>query len=304
MRLKTVSVVAVLTVVMTAPVAWCQEDTAKVGYLRPTTKKIDMTIPWLNWVEEDVPVHGYLGVDDFFNVREANPNIGAKQWEFEIGMIWQTFEDGTNRDDDFGLGASIKYGYTDDFNIEFEFQPVNFGDGSDIDGLDGGDDGNGETALKAFWQIAPEQDIWPAIALSGTMRIPSGEGSSNLDGTLTMMLTKTVYSGVRSHLQGFVMTANGSRGDFDHDAFGGRENFQWGVGAGLDFMINDQNLFLINYSHKTSDFEDADEQDVLEAGWVYDLADNQQLMLGVNGNINPERGDAHWTGKVQYALSW
>src|SRR5262245_36447597 len=53
-------------------------------------------------------VYGYREVSDFFNIREANPQVDKGEWEFETQGGWATYSNG--EDDNFGLQQSIKYG--------------------------------------------------------------------------------------------------------------------------------------------------------------------------------------------------
>lgn len=292
-------------------------NSVKVLDLRWGSKQID--IPVLETYERDVTDRGYLGVDDFFNLREANSNIRCGQWELELGAAWMTYESGSDRDDDFTLTPSLKYGITDQVFFEVGLSPINFFDGTGIGGHDQDEDlsvspgarikeadnGNGDTSMKLFWQMFAERDIWPAAALWLEGRFPTGDGSEKIDGTLNLNLTKTLYDCVRGHLGGFVKTANGSRGDFDREfEFGDRRDFQWGVGAGLDFLITDTDLFLVNYVNRSSEYKGNATTHLYEAGWVHDFGQSE-LMLGADyADTRGENEGPRWTGKIQWSITF
>ncbi len=61
-----------------------------------------------------VKSHDYREISDFFNVREANVNTVANEWELELEGEWVT---GTGGDDDFEFTPNLKYGLNDDMFI-------------------------------------------------------------------------------------------------------------------------------------------------------------------------------------------
>jgi hypothetical protein len=293
------------------------EGSAKVLQLRFVPHTVSFDVPKLETYTRDVPVRGYRGVDDFFSVREANSNIKSGQWEFELEAGWSTFRSGDGRDDDFMLRPSLKYAFTDTNFIEVGLLPINLGDGSDvrdsdfvdIDGFSDDshvDDGAGDVLLRYFWQMAPEQDIWPAAAMWFDTRIPTGEGSEKFDFTWNMSLTKTLYDGFRAHLAGFLMSANGARGDLnDRDYFGDRRDFQWGIGAGVDFAVTESDLMVLNYMNRSSHYDGNGTNHIYEAGWVHNLDDCNRLMLAATYDDNEDAEEGpRWSGRFQWAVSF
>ncbi|MBI5764725.1 MAG: hypothetical protein HZA51_14510 [Planctomycetes bacterium] len=248
-------------------------------------------------------VYGFKGVNDFFNIREANSDVKACEWEFMIGSNWSTFHSRKHRDDDFTMTPSIKYGITDDLFAEMELLPVNLGDGLNLPNSDGAD-GTGDIALKLFWQFLHETDCLPAMAIWGEARLPTGENSEKVDGTLNLNLTKTICGPLRAHLQGFVMTANGSRGDWDRIEFGDRRHFQWGVGPGLDYAINECNMIVFNYLNRSSDYYGSHNNNILELGYVYTINECSYLRAAVDVDTHSDADGAHWSAKIQYAYSF
>ena len=74
----------------------------------------------------------------------------------------------------------------------------------------------------------------------------------------------------------------------------------------LDFAVNDQNVFLINYQNRSSEYDGNGTTNAYEVGWVHHLAENQQLMLATT--YNDTQGDweegAEWNARVQWSISW
>lgn len=260
----------------------------------------------------------YLGVDDFFRVREANPNVKDCVWQFELKSAWSTWRSGSGRDDDLTFSPSIKYGVTEDLFLEFEVLPVNIGDGGDfaargdVSGRRGrpnrgisGDEGNGEINLKLFWRFLREQDVMPAMAVWSELRLPTGEGSEKMDWNIHLNMTKTIFDRFRAHLTGWAETANGSRGDFDNDRFGGRRDFQWGFGTGVDYSLDESNVLVLNYENRSSNYDGNANVNSFEAGWVHHLSASQQLMVGaVYDDVRGLQEGPRWTGKVQWSVAF
>ncbi|MFQ6049144.1 MAG: hypothetical protein ACE5K7_07255, partial [Phycisphaerae bacterium] len=192
----------------------------------------------------------YREVSDFFNIREANPQVARGQWEIEVGGAWVTNSDGTD-DDVLFPEVTLKYGFTDDFFVEIENLPLNLGDG--------GDRGNGDLALVAFYRFVRENQSIPAVAGWAEMRIPSGQGSSKVDAEFHANLTKTFGERFRVQFEGFVETANGGRGQEDEN----RRHFQWGLGPGLDYQFDEKTLGLMNYRIASSEQRGRREVNVL-----------------------------------------
>lgn len=281
--------------------------------------KTQIELPVLETYQRDVVMEGYRGVDDIFLIREANPNVSQGQWQFELAVGWDIWKSGDGNDDNITLTPSIKYGITDDFNIELEVLPINFGDGSRIEGVedfnnntglfeddDDAKDGLGELNFKMFWRLWEEQGLAPAFAMWSEIRIPSGENSEKFDGTLHFNFTKTMWDGVRGHLAGFIKTANGSKGDYNQNNIGDRRDFQWGVGTGMDFALDDQNLLVVNYLNHSSQYDGNSTTNSVELGWVHHLSDTQQLQIATRYNDTNggfEEGP-RWSTNIQWSVAW
>jgi hypothetical protein len=302
MRAKVVRLIAVLVVMGGVSSVWAQDPAPEPAPSYDT---------------------GYMGVDNVFLIREANPNVTQGEWEFELGTVWQTYKSGARRDDGFAVESSIKYGFTDTFYLELGVLPINLGDGTGIGFSDSvryydvpvedlvwsdesePKNGNGESAIRAFWQFLPEEDVMPAMALSGEVRMPTGDGSNGIDGTLFLHVTKTLSEAVRGHFQGYLKAADGARGDLDRPVFGDRRHFQYGVGLGLDFALNEDNLLLLNYQNRASEYYGSSSVNSIEVGWVHHLAENQDLQIaGTYNDTEDPAFDGRWQARVQWAIAF
>jgi hypothetical protein len=234
--------------------------------------------------------HDYREVSDFFNIREANANLEKGEWEFETAAEWVT--GAGEGDDDFSLKPSLKYGITNDLWVELEVLPLNLGDG--------GDQGNGDLALAVFYQFIHETDMLPAFAAWAEMRIPSGEGSSGVDGELHFNLTKTLFPKFRTHLEGFIETANGGRGDEDVN----RRPFQWGVGPGFDYQIDDKTIAVLNYLMRSSEERGHHNQNILEVGVARELFPGQHLKAAVDIGLDGQEETPEFGAKLQWSIEW
>jgi hypothetical protein len=231
----------------------------------------------------------YREISDFFHVREANINTAAGEWELELEGDWVS---GSGRDDDFTFTPNIKYGLNDDMFIELEVRPVVIGDG--------GRQGEGDTSIQLFYQIARETEALPAFAAWAEARIPSGEGSAGVDGELHFSLTKTLAPGVRGHLVGFAISANGGRGDEGTN----RRSFQWAAGAGLDYQIDDLTICTVSYFNRSSEDLGNPNQNILEIGGVRRIAENQHLKLAFDIGLDGHEETRDFGVKTLWSFKW
>lgn len=233
---------------------------------------------------------GYREISDFFNIREANANVGQGEWEFEWDVGWKTDSGGS--DDDLDTTLSLRYGITNDLFVELGVLPINFGDGGNV--------GNGDLELLVFYQFLHEDGALPAMAAWASMRIPTGDGSSGVDGELAMSMTKSIDDNLRLHLAGFVETANGGRGGEDEN----RRHFQWGIGPGIDYQCTDETIGTINYLHRSSEEYGHHNQHILEFGVAHQIADNQHIKLAVDVGLDGAEETPNFATKLQWSIEW
>lgn len=236
---------------------------------------------------------GYRDVSSFFNIREAHSNVERGEWEFEAIFKWST-ESGES--DEIELAQSLKYGITDAFHIELELEEPRIGEG--------GDSGAGDLRLTLFYQFLNETDTLPALGAFAQGRFPSGDGSSGVDGTLSAIATKTFGEQFRFHFQGFIQTANGSSGAGGEE----RRHFQWGLGPGFDYQIDEETLVGLNYLHRVSEEEGQRNQHILELGLVRELASSANwehgLKLAFDVGLDGSESTPNFGAKLLWDIAW
>jgi hypothetical protein len=276
---------------------------------------------------------GFREVNRFFNVREANPDVGKDEFMFEWRTFWGTRSDGS--DDDVAMLLSLTYGVTDDFGVELDVMPMNVGDG--------GDQGNGDLAVAVLYRFVREQDRIPAIAGWADMRIPSGDGSSRVDASFNVSATKSLTSKIRVNVGGGVETLNGARGDdggfersgefarerlrarlrpFDlplplevaeltrsvrhllGEGEPGRRSFRWNVGVGVDYAFTEDTIGVLNYFHRSSEEEGLRNQHLLEVGCSHHLGNRHVIKFALDVGLTGAADTPNLVGKFQYGVSF
>ncbi len=227
-----------------------------------------------------------------FNVDDANP-VPAGQLDLRLRYDWTTGRDRPNADDDHVVGATLLWGAATNFEVSLDL-PVNLGDGGD---MDGGFDGNGDVYLGLLYRFLEDQGDWmPAMAFSFTARIPTGDRSSGIDGDFRLLMTKEYDSGLRSHLNGFMITANGNN---DPDT----RHFQWGVVVGMDgpLCADGAVRWVADYMHRSSYHYGESNGHILEIGTEWTPADNCKLGLAAqfaldhNGEVPDYGARLNWS---------
>ena len=239
--------------------------------------------------QEESPYH-YREISDFFNIREAYSDVKGGEWELETWVEWVT-ESGEH--DHVGPTFSLKYGIVDTFYAELDVQRINLGEG--------GEQGNGELSLLLFKEWWKEAGFLPAFATWAEMRIPSGEGSSGVDGELHFNVTKELLPSFRGHLEGFIETANGARGGEEKD---NRRDFQWGVGPGFDYSFSDDTIVALNYLMRSSEGYGHHNQNILELGLAQRIAANQCFKLALDVGLDGAEETPNFGAKVQWSIEW
>lgn len=229
--------------------------------------------------------------DEFFNIREANPRVDKGEWELEIPLAWTTRSN--HQRDDTTLGLELSYGLTDDMYVELEVLPLNFGDG--------GDQGNGDLELTLFNRFVRETDNVPAIAGWASVRLPTGQGSSGVDGELHAAVTKTLMPQFRGHIEGFVETANGGQGAEERE---NRRPFQWGAGPGFDYQLDDRTVLVLNYLNRASEERGSHNENVLQVGGYRQIAPRQILKAGFEVGLDGQPNTRNFAFKLQWEIEW
>lgn len=229
-------------------------------------------------------------------VDDAKP-IDTGQVDLRMTVRWETASAPANMgdsNDDFVVTPSLAWGVCDNVEV-FADVPVWVGDSGD---KPGGMEGNADTTLGFTWRVAEPQDMWPAMALRGSMRVPTGDNSNGVDGELRLILTNDYDSGVRSHVNAFAQSVNG-----DNDA--NLRHFQWGVVAGLDgpLCADGAVRWVADYLHRSSFHEGASNLHMLELGWQWDMTDAQKLGMSFQIGLDQVDDSPNFGAAMTYAHS-
>jgi hypothetical protein len=201
-----------------------------------------------------------------------------------------------DEDDNHVIAPSLVWGPCPNVQVSLDL-PINLGDSGDADG---GYDGNGDLRLGLqyrFWEGSPG-DWVPAFAMSTTLRLPTGAHSSGVDGELRAIFSNEYDSGLRSHLNGFVVTVNG---DNEPDL----RDFQWGLVVGMDgpLCADGAVRWVADYMHRNSFHEGASNMNVLELGSEWVMAENSKLGMSAQIGLD-DHGDTPAFGlKLNYSYS-
>lgn len=239
----------------------------------------------------------YREVSEFFNIREANPQVVKGEWEFETEFFWNTKSNGD--DDEFRMDQTLKYGITNSFFVELEVQEPNVGDG--------GEQGAGDLGIVLFKRFVKEVkggDV-PAVAGYAEIRLPTGDHSRNTDALLSGVVTKSLEWGMRAHFQAFIETANGGYSDEDDD---NRRDLQWGFGPGFDWEIDDKTLVLLNYLNKSGDKDGEHNNNILELGASRQIVDNgkisEHIKAAIDIGLDGQDETPNFGARFLWSISW
>jgi hypothetical protein len=239
------------------------------------------------------PAYGHRGVSEFFNVREAYSDVTKGVWELGVTALYST--QGAENHDHFGMTQYILYGITDDMNLELIVEePMGYSG-----------DGAGELRLRLFNTFWHEGDILPAFGGSAAIRIPTGYGSSGVDGVFTGNLTKTIFPKFRAHMQGQVTVASGAQGQNPTE---GRRDFQWSVGPGFDYQLGENTLVALNYLQKCSDYEGHHNNNIMEAGIVHSFPKTgmfkHTVKAAIDWTLDGQDTTPNFAAKLLWAIDW
>lgn len=170
-------------------------------------------------------------------------------------------------------------------------------------GEDGADrpgelDGNYDTFSTLQWRFLEQDGGVPAMALAGTLRIPTGDESNKVDFETRLILTNQYDSGVRSHINGFVATVNG-----DNDA--NARHFQWGFVVGMDGpLCSDGSVrWVADYMHRSSYNYGRGNVNMLELGWEWAMDDSNALSMSMQVGLDGEDDTINAGIGLQYSHS-
>lgn len=217
-------------------------------------------------------------------------------------------------DDDFVFTPSLVWGTCNNVEV-FADVPIWLGDSGDRGALE---NGNADTYVGFTWRIADAADWMPAHALRTTLRIPTGDDSNKVDAEFRMLLTNDYDSGIRSHVNAWITTANGL--DVDDDDFdldlgdltlgllgdGGeldRRHLQWGVALGLDgpLCADGAVRWVMDYMNRSSEYYGRNNTQIFEAGWEWTIDDTQKMGMSVQVGLDRVGDTPNFGAGINYS---
>lgn len=144
-------------------------------------------------------------------------------------------------------------------------------------------DGNYDTFSTLQWRFMEQDGNIPAMAISTTLRIPTGDESNKMDLEGRLILTNQYDSGIRSHVNVFATTVNG---DNDENA----RHFQWGLVVGADGPLCDDGSvrWVADLMHRSSYSYGRGNINQLELGWEWAIDDQNSLGMSVQLGLDGE----------------
>lgn len=262
-------------------------------------------------------------ISQLWFLEDATP-LDTGQVDLRLGFGWVTASAPANlgdSDDDFVVTPSIVWGAAEDLELSVSV-PVWVGDGGDVGVID---DINYDTTVGVLWRIIGqsakcaqcEKGPFPALALSGSARIPTGCGSSGVDGELRLILTNEYDSGIRSHFNAFAQYVDREYGDeFGRRGgmrgFGRRDrgrleprDFQYGFVVGLDgpLCADGAVRWVLDYMNRRGYHEGTSNMNMLETGWEWTMSDIQKLGFSVQIGLDHNDDTPNFGAAFNYAHS-
>jgi hypothetical protein len=221
-------------------------------------------------------------------------------------------------DDDFVAEPALVWGFAEDWELWVRNQ-IWLGDSGNRNAFE---DGNYDTWIGLMWRFKAQEGFWPAMALQAEARVPTGDGSSGVDGELRLNLTNEYDSGLRSHVNVFGVSVNGDNEknvELDSDdwmeifeTFGltpddslEARNAQYGLVIGLDGPLGDGgNLrWVADYMNRSSYYNGRSNMNVLEAGVEWKLNDESKLAIGGRAGLDDEEDTLNFGFGATYSYT-
>ncbi len=235
-------------------------------------------------------------IRELWFIDDATP-VPTGQVDLRLTFRWITSSFPANlgdSSDDYVVTPSLTWGACENVEV-FADVPVWVGDGGDAGALE---EGNADTNLGFTWRLTDQQDYWPAAALRGTMRVPTGDNSNGVDGELRLLLTNEYDEGLRSHLNAFASTVN-----TDNDE--NLRHFQWGVAVGMDGPLTSDGAvrWVADYLHRSSFHYGIRNINQFEAGFEWNMDEAQKLGMSIQVGLDQSGDNSNLGAAVTYAYS-
>jgi hypothetical protein len=176
-------------------------------------------------------------------------------------------------------------------------------------------EGNYDSYVSGQWRISDLDENCPAFALAWSIRVPTGEGSNGLDGSLRLIITNEYESGMRSHFNIWGTSVNTD----NYDA----RDFQYGAVVGLDGPLNDEGSlrWVFDYMYEISHQEGAEDmntyypyvvtqevggegRNTAELGLQWQINECNKLGFAVQGGLDHSENETpEWAASLTYAYT-
>ena len=239
-------------------------------------------------------------------MEDAAP-LDVGQLDLRLGFSWVTESGHANlgeSGDDFVLTPAIVWGACDDLELSLSVDNW-LGDSGDMGPYE---DGNYDTTIGALWRVHeqggncsdPGCITRPNVALSSSIRVPTGDGSEGVDGELRLIMTMDYDSGVRSHFNIFGKSVDGG----NQEPFDARP-FQWGAVIGADGPLCDDGAvrWVADYIHQSSRLDDRGDMDIFEFGWEWTMCEMHKLGMSMQVGLDHVDDNPNFGAGMMYAMS-
>ena len=268
-------------------------------------------------------------ISQLWNVEDATP-LAPGELQLRLSGDWATGQHLGDSSDDWAMAPSIVWGVAQDWELSLTNR-IWLGDGGDMGPFQ---DGNYDTNLGILWRLHEQMGFehqhgylhLPSIALSSTIRIPTGDGSSGVDAELRLILTHEYTSGIRTHLNGYVKSANGDNFELDADnagnfnldptqmlelfsATGGdgltTRDYQYGAVIGADGPLCDNGAvrWVADYMYRTSAFDQFSALHVGEVGVEWELSAVSKVGFAVQASLDHNDSEHQWGAGFAYTYA-
>ncbi len=210
------------------------------------------------------------------------------------GGLFGNKRDRGDGDDDFVLTPAIYWGITDNLELSARV-PMWLGDGGDKGALD---ESNFDSELGMLWRFREQEGWFPALALSSTLRLPTGDRSNKFDVEMRLVMTNDYDSGLRSHINAFMASVNGNSDE-------NLRHFQWGFVFGLDgpLCADGSVRWVADYMHRSSHHYGASNMNILELGWQWDISEAHRLGMATQIALDRVDDTPNFGAGITYSWS-
>ena len=223
-------------------------------------------------------------MDAYTSIEDGQPG-GPGEFEIRLDTAWE--KESGEEENEFPVEYELKYtGKGNDFwkNSKWSLtQGAELGNGSV--------DGNGDIELGWQQRWVSQEDHFATFGTLLSFRLPTGDDSSGVDTTLTLILDKDLGPGT-IYLSSWVTSAHGHNNLEEddhhwpfwwwrHDDEAELRRTQWGAQLGYKWQLADKFALIGNYVLKSSEEDGEDSINQLELAGEYHATDSLTIGPGI-----------------------